>query len=234
MFRNMFSVLFVGFLLTGCADMKGGIFPEESFNEYKARVSKRRTTFEEVSARTSDRSNLERRPNMGLNYSSGFGPGVEVDNFGDTATVITPRLWGRSKHYNRGVRQEKWRADEWRLRQEEELARRLGQQDALSGGYNLEGVPLRFVQIYYDEFERGRDSFQEQSYRDRIDNEYQRGQDDYRKGDPDYDRSQVIVNDIEKWAREDAQRGVYNPPDNAYRHYYDNVYLEEIEYYHQR
>ncbi|MEF3692094.1 MAG: hypothetical protein V3574_03520, partial [Candidatus Moraniibacteriota bacterium] len=71
---------------------------------------RRKTTLEEVASRTPRESRLERRPNQGLNYSSGFGPGVEVDNFerhrGST-TVITPRLFGRSRYSNEGTRWEK-------------------------------------------------------------------------------------------------------------------------------
>lgn len=227
--KNIASVLFVSLLLVGCGNMKGGPFPSQSFNEYREQNNRRHTTYEEVSSRTPDRSSLERRPNMGLNYSSGFGPGVEVDNFDShrgSTTVITPRLWGKSKNYNRGVREEKWRDDQLRLRQEEDLARKLGQQDAYNGEMNFEGVPLKFLQTYEREFERSLHSIQRQDYHNRAWQERQDGRDDYRRKNPSYDRGRMIINDVERRAREDARRGIYNPP-NDYKHYYDNVHKEE-------
>jgi len=175
--------------ISGCSslgDMKGGFFPKESYNEYKARLAeeevRRKTTFEEVSSQTPNNSSIEHRPNRGLNYSSGFGPGVEVDNYGDTTTVITPRLWGKSKSYNEGLRREKQRDNEWRFREEEDLARRRGREDAQRGGPDLQGVSLKFVQAYYDEFDWEKRSLDRQAHHDRAWREYRQGQADYRDG----------------------------------------------------
>lgn len=246
--RAFFVIILFGtlFIAQGCgylADKKGGIFPSESYNEYMARleregglkeedVGRRKTTFEEVVSGTPRESRLERRPNQGLNYSSGFGPGVEVDNLGDTTTIITPRLWGKSKDYNDGVRREKSRHDRWLLQEEERLARERGREDAYKGAMNFEGVPLKFLQTYEREFERTRNSLQRQAYHDRSQRDYRRGQEDYRQNHPDYQRGRTMIRNVQKKARFDSQAGVYSPPER-YRREYDEAFRRAMQRMHR-
>ncbi|NCA95323.1 MAG: hypothetical protein EOM79_04435 [Epsilonproteobacteria bacterium] len=246
--RAFFVIILFGtlFIAQGCgylADKKGGIFPSESYNEYMARleregglkeeeVGRRKTTFEEVASRTPRESRLERRPNKGLNYTSGFGPGVEVDNFGDTTTIITPRLWGMGKDYDDGARREKKRHDRWILQEEERLARERGREDAYGGAMNFEGVPLKFLQTYEREFERTRNSLQRQAYHDRSQRDYRRGQEDYRQNHPDYREGRRIIIDVRRKARRDAQTGVYNPP-KIYKREYDEIFRRAMQRMHR-
>ena len=249
--RSFFAIILFGtlFIAQGCsylADKKGGIFPSESYNEYMARLEReeklgekdegrRKTTFEEVASRTPRESRLERRPNQGLNYTSGFGPGVEVDNFEShrgSTTVITPRLWGRSKDYNEGIRREKRRHDRWILQEEERLARERGREDAYKGAMNFEGVPLKFLQAYEREFERTRNSLQRQAYHDRSQRDYRRGQEDYRQNHPDYQRGRTMIRNVQRKARFDSQAGVYSPPER-YRREYDEAFRRAMQRMHR-
>ena len=176
--------------VSGCSnlgDMKGGVFPKESYNEYKARLAReeelRKTTFAEASARTPS-SSIERRPNKGLNYSSGFGPGVEVDNYGDTTTVITPFLGGGPAH-NQGYRDEKKR-----LRHEDDMEQlRHAREKAVHDARRGEFQPTGFHGKYYPEYKRVFESEERRAQRGlqrerrALDEEaYRRGAEAYRDG----------------------------------------------------
>ena len=249
--RSFFAIILFGtlFIAQGCsylADKKGGIFPSESYNEYMARLEReeklgekdegrRKTTFEEVASRTPRESRLERRPNQGLNYTSGFGPGVEVDNFEShrgSTTVITPSFFGGKSEYKKGVRREKRRHDRWILQEEERLARERGREDAYCGAMNFEGVPLKFLQAYEREFERTLSSLQRRAYYDRSRREYRQGQEDYRRDHPDYQAGRTIIHDVRRKARRDAQVGVHNPPER-YRREYDEAFRKAMQRMHR-
>lgn len=186
-----FAILFTVQILaiSGCSslgDMKGGFFPKESYNEYKARLAReeelRKTTFAEASARTP--SSIERRPNKGLNYSSGFGPGVEVDNYGDTTTVITP-FFGGGPAYNQGYRDEKKR-----LRHEDDMEQlRHAREKAVYDARRGEFQPTGFHGKYYPEYKRVFESEERRMHRRlrwerRAQDEeaYRRGAEAYRDG----------------------------------------------------
>lgn len=187
-----FAILFAVQILaiSGCSslgDMKGGVFPKESYNEYKARLAReeelRKTTFEEASARTPS-SSIERRPNKGLNYSSGFGPGVEVDNYGDTTTVITP-FFGGGPAYNQGYRDEKKR-----LRHEDDMEQlRHAREKAVYDARRGEFQPTGFHGKYYPEYKRVFESEErrvqrglQRERRAQDEEAYRRGAEAYRDG----------------------------------------------------
>lgn len=176
--------------VSGCSnlgDMKGGVFPKESYNEYKARLAReeelRKTTFAEASARTPS-SSIERRPNKGLNYSSGFGPGVEVDNYGDTTTVITP-YFGGGPAYNQGYRDEKKR-----LRHEDDMEQlRHAREKAVHDARRGEFQPTGFHGKYYPEYKRVFESEErrvqrglQRERRAQDEEAYHRGAEAYRDG----------------------------------------------------
>ena len=188
-----FAILFAVQILaiSGCSsmgDMKGGFLHDESFNEYKARIAReegrRKTTFAESSARTPNRSSLEHRPNKGLNYSSGFGPGVQVDNYGDTTTVITP-FFGGGPACNQGYRDEKKR-----LRHEDDMEQlRHAQEKAVHDARRGEFQPTGFHGKYYPEYKRVFESEERRAQRGlqrerrALDEEaYHRGAEAYRDG----------------------------------------------------
>ena len=188
-----FAILFAVQILaiSGCSsmgDMKGGFLHDESFNEYKARIAReegrRKTTFAESSARTPNRSSLEHRPNKGLNYSSGFGPGVQVDNYGDTTTVITP-FFGGGPACNQGYRDEKKR-----LRHEDDMEQlRHAQEKAVHDARRGEFQPTGFHGKYYPEYKRVFESEERRAQRGlqrerrALDEEaYRRGAEAYRDG----------------------------------------------------
>lgn len=177
--------------ISGCSslgDMKGGFFPKESYNEYKARLAReegrRQTTYEEVSSRSPNSSSVEHRPNKGLNYSSGFGPGVEVDNYGDTTTVITPFLGGGPAH-NQGYRDEKKR-----LRHEDDMEQlRHAREKAVYDARRGEFQPTGFHGKYYPEYKRVFESEErrvqrhlQRERRAQDEEAYHRGAEAYRDG----------------------------------------------------
>ena len=188
MLRNMVFIMFIGFFLAGCA----GFMPAESFDEYRARVGEPsaeqyrfpETSYDEVKKRTPQRSQLTQFPNSGVLYNSGHGLGVEAHNSESpwrSKTTITPFAFGRNPHYNRGIRQEKRRMENFQKQEERRLAVDLARQDALSGGMNLQGVPSKYLWLYEREFERNKESLNRRSYDQYRRNEYRRGQEDFRQ-----------------------------------------------------
>jgi len=172
-------IFLISSFLGGCAslgDMKGGFFPAESFNEYKARIKaegedlkiqERRGQLAWIERHFDDKKKLQIRPTLKIEDYETPRRGSEI--------IITPSLSGDPDRSN-GFRD----AREYVERRKDHEFRRLvhywAREDAKEGWMDFRLVPGKYLQYYEQVFENSRDW--RRIYRQRRES-YREGWNDY-------------------------------------------------------
>ncbi|KKP57536.1 MAG: hypothetical protein UR51_C0015G0005 [Candidatus Moranbacteria bacterium GW2011_GWF1_34_10] len=248
--KNIFFVLLVAVFVSGCA----GALPEKPWSEFRDEQNATNQSVidevqEEVQVQEEENRGTEVRntylPGGVIRNNTSVGPasgGIEVheENYRDEERlVITPFFGKESPLYNQGRRDEKRRARILKQHNERQRVVDLAREDALNGAPNYVGVSGKYFDLYLEEYERTVNSFQRRDQRRYHEDEYHRGQQDFRQKHPEYARAARLIDEIREQARQDAREGIFYPPaDGRFVGEYKEAHHQEVEHlkkrYHHR
>lgn len=237
--KNILFVLLVAVSVSGCM----GALPEKPWSEFRAEqeaLEPVNEVQEEVQIQEEENRGTEIRntylPGGVIRNNSSVGPfsgGIEVSEENrrdENRLILTPFFGKESPKHNQGYREEKRRARILKQHNERQRAVDLAREDALAGAPNYVGVPGRYIDLYNEEFKRTLNSFQRRDQRRYRQDEYHRGQQDFRDKHPEYARAARLIDKIREQARQDAREGMFYPPrDGRFVKEYEDAHRQEVE-----